>query len=229
MVEVNAVKSCPRFSGLPPQVNEWLAQRLQRRVYQKKTMLFLEGDSCDRLLIIERGVVKVFKTLESGRELILSLFRTGESVGEVALIDGDLFPASASAQEDTFMLELSRADYLEMGRLFPEALFSTIRDLTQRIRAMTQRVCELGSGGVEARLAQLFLSLSRSVQPTQKGVMIPFSMSRQELADMIGVRIETVIRAMSQLQKEEVVITQKSGFLLPNLDLLEARLHSKKS
>jgi CRP/FNR family transcriptional regulator len=228
MVDPKVIRSNPRFAGLSKNASEWLAHRFSRRMYEKKSPLFFEGEVCDRLLIIERGAIKVFKSLESGRELILNIFRSGESVGEVALIDRDVFPASAVAHEDSSILELKADHYFELGTKFPEALFSTIRDLTQRIRAMTQRVQELGSGSVDARLAQLFLSLSRAgtAQPTGF-VQVPFYISRQELADMVGVRIETVIRVMSKWQREGVVLTKDNGFEIPSLKDLNAILEQQ--
>lgn len=221
MVEIHILKRCPRFSGASPNAIAWLSQRVSRKYYEKRAPLFAEGDPALKLFLIERGAVKVFKTLESGRELILNIFRSGESVGEVALIDKECFPASASAQDDSFILELSQGDYVEMGKLYPEVLYSTIRDLNQRVKAMTQRIHELASGSVEARLAQVFLSLSRLGKPVDGAVRLPCPMSRQELADMIGVRIETVIRVMSRWHKDEIIVTEKNGFLIPNLDTLQ--------
>ncbi len=221
MVDPKTIQRCPRFAGVSPNAIAWLAERLTRKYYEKRSNVFTEGETCNRLYLIERGAVKVFKNLESGRELILNIFRSGESVGEVALIDNDVFPASAMASEDSFILEMKKSDYFDLGNRFPEILLATIRDLTQRVRAMTQRLHEIGSGSVDARLAQLFLSLQRSGRITPVGVEIPFVITRQELADMIGVRIETVIRTMSRWQKEQIVLTEKSGFLVPRPNNLE--------
>lgn len=221
MIDISTLQRIPRFAGLSSEATQWLASRFTRRHYPKKSPIFFEGEECKNLYVIEQGAVKVFKTLESGRELILNIFRLGESVGEVALIDNDVLPASAVAHEDTYLLELPRDDYFNMSKLFPEVFFATIRDLTHRVKVMTQRIHELGSGSVEARLSQLFITLSHTGQQTDEGVLLSFPISRQELADMIGVRIETVIRTMSRWHKEGIVITQSNGFLIPRPSQLE--------
>lgn len=226
MVELQVIKRTPRFAGLSEAASHWLSQRISRKTHPKKSTLFLEGEPVSRLFLIEYGSVKIYKTLDSGRELILNVFHSGEAVGEVALIDGDLLPASATIMEDSSILELSRKDYIDLGKLFPEALYATIRDLTQRVKAMTQRIHELGSGSVDARLAQLFLSLSKSGDSNTEGILLRYSFSRQELADMIGVRIETVIRTMSRWHKEEVVLTLDEGFLISKPAHLEDILKS---
>lgn len=228
-LDIQAVKMCPRFAGISEEASQWLASRMNRRVFKKKMPIFFEEESCRHLFIIERGSVKVFKTLDSGRELILNIFGLGEAIGEVALIDEDCFPASAVANEETFLLELSKESYFEMGRLFPEVLYSTIRDLTQRVRVMTRRIHELGSGNVDAKLAQVFLSLSLSATRREGGCFIAFSISRQELADLIGARIETVIRTMSRWQKLGLVQTEQDGFNIPKLSDLQQIIRDQSS
>lgn len=216
MIELSALQRIPRFTGISRPAMEWLSERFQRRRFNRKQIVFQEGEVCDVLHLIEVGTIKVVKTLENGRELILNIFRAGESVGEVALIDGTDYPASAWAQDDSVLLELPKADYFEMSRKFPEVLFATIRDLNLRVRSMTQRVQELGSGDVESRLARVFLAFSKTARTVETGVWIPIHLSRQELADMVGVRIETVIRIMSRWHKEGILETHEDGFLLPD-------------
>jgi len=224
MIEVSALQRIPRFTGVSREALDWLSIRFQRKRYDRKQMIFQEGESCKSLQLIEVGTVRVVKTLESGRELILNIFRQGESVGEVALIDGADYPASAWTQDDTIILELSKEDYFEMSKKFHEIPFATIRDLNLRVRSMAQRVHELGSGNVESRLARFFLAFSKTGKPRGDGLWIPIYLSRQELADMVGVRIETVIRIMSQWHKEKILETHEDGFLLPNRDLLNSIL-----
>lgn len=224
-MDVSRVRKIPRFAGLSPSAESWLCERLKVRRYDRKESVFREGEVCNRLILIEQGAITVFKTLESGRELALNIFRGGDAVGEIALIDRDVFPASAIALEDSLTVELAQADYFEVTRLYPEVAFATIRDLTQRVRSMTHRIQELGSGSVESRLAQFFLTLARnsssSRSATNQEVEIRLTMSRQDLANMIGVRVETVIRCMSRWQKNDVILTHDNGFTVPSLRKLE--------
>ena len=95
--------------------------------------------------------------------------------------------------------------------------------LTHRLVELTNRLAELSGGRVEARLARFFLKLADDMgQKRQGATFIPLALSRQELADMMGTTIETSIRIMSRWGKEEVVRTEKDGFVVVDRPSLEA-------
>jgi CRP/FNR family transcriptional regulator, nitrogen oxide reductase regulator len=95
--------------------------------------------------------------------------------------------------------------------------------LTHRLVELTNRLAELSGGRVEARLARFFLKLADDLgQRSPAGIVIPLALSRQELADMMGTTIETSIRIMSRWGKQEIVRTEKDGFILVDRAALEA-------
>ena len=74
----------------------------------------------------------------------------------------------------------------------------------------------------DARFARLFLKLADQIgRKDRGGLFVPMPLSRQELADLTGTTIETAIRIMSRWQKEEVLHTEKDGFVLLNREALE--------
>jgi CRP/FNR family transcriptional regulator len=94
--------------------------------------------------------------------------------------------------------------------------------LTQRLVELTNRLAELSGSRVEARFARLFLKLGDNVgRPVNGGIGIPMALSRQELADLTGTTIETAIRIMSRWGKDEIVRTDKDGFVLLDRAALE--------
>ena len=80
---------------------------------------------------------------------------------------------------------------------------------------LTNRLAELTGGRIEPRFARLFLKLATEMGRAERGgTFIPLALSRQELADMTGTTIETCIRIMSRWNKEDVVRTEKDGFVV---------------
>lgn len=224
MLDAQAIRRVPRFTGISAEAAAWLCERANQRQVHKGQAIFYEGDPSSYFYMVLEGEVKVFKVLESGRELILDLFRPGEAFGEVAVLDGSDLPANAVAQEDSMLLTLSRKDYVHLLERHPEVARSIIRDLTLRMHALRRRVEVLGEMGVESRIAQLLQFYGRQHgREESQGLVIPLRLSRNEVASLVGARIETVIRIMSRWQKEALVISVPEGFLVKDPQAL-ARL-----
>lgn len=221
MIESAILQKLPRFHGIGQEATRWLCARASMHHIAVGETIFFEGDPCQDFWMVVEGEVKIAKVLESGRELILGMFRVGESFGEVALVDGEDYPATATAHGDCQIMKLSRSDYLELLGRFPEVSPAIIRDLASRLHALRRRVEILGELGVPARIAQLLYTSAREFgQDENLEVFVPLKLTRMELANMVGARIETVIRIMSQWQKEKVLSTESTGFRIHQPEVL---------
>jgi CRP-like cAMP-binding protein len=222
VIDVETVRKLPRFSGLAPEAHKWLTERLSRKFYEKGKILFLEGEESSYLYLVERGAVKVFRSLESGRELILGLFRYGDAIGEVALIDGNGYPASAGAHEDSTLLLMRREDYLYYLKAFDGAALALLRDLMMRMRTMQRRMEDLGGGGVEYRLGRVLQTFCAAASKGEGALYVPVPLTRQDFADMVGARVETVIRIMSRWQKDGLIGHDERGLWVRDRATLDA-------
>jgi CRP-like cAMP-binding protein len=91
-----------------------------------------------------------------------------------------------------------------------------------RLVELTNRLAELTGGRIEPRFARLFLKLATEMGRAERGgTFVPLALSRQELADLTGTTIETCIRIMSRWNKDEVVRTEKDGFVVLDASALE--------
>lgn len=200
-----------------------LAAVASMRTYDKGVLLFNEGDASDQLYTVVSGRVKVFKTTARGTDVILEIFGPGDPVGAVAVYESRPYPASALALEPTSCLLISREAFFSLLETYPTMVRGLLTGLTHRLVELTNRLSELSGGRVDARLARFFLKLATDMgQSRPDGTFIPFVLSRQELADMIGTTIETAIRIMSRWGKDNLVRTEKDGFVVVDRKALEA-------
>ena len=168
------------------------------------------------------GRVKIVKMTPAGKDVILEIFGTGDPFGAVAAYEGRPFPASAIALEDTVCLLTPRSAFFALLEQHPSLVRGLLLGLTQRLVELTNRLTEMTGGRVEARIARLFLKLADNMgRPAADGTAIPMALSRQELADLTGTTIETCIRVMSRWGKDEIVRTEKDGFVLLDKAALE--------
>ncbi|HVC21003.1 MAG TPA: Crp/Fnr family transcriptional regulator [Vicinamibacterales bacterium] len=199
-----------------------LAERSRVAVYARGETIFEEGAPSDCFFTIARGRVKIFKVTPGGKDVILEMFGPGDPLGAVAAYEGRPYPASAAAIEDTTCVMIPRAALFALLEEHPSLTRGLLLGLTQRLVELTNRMAELSGTRVEPRVARLMLKMADdSGRPERGGTFIPGALSRQEVADLTGTTIETCIRIMSRWGKQEIVRTEKDGFLILNRQALE--------
>lgn len=217
-----ALAQIPLFRRVTPEDRERLATVSLIKTYDRGDPVFAEGDPSDDFLIVVTGRVKVFKRTVSGNDVILELFGPGEPLGAVAVYEAKPYPASAEAIEATSCLLIPRQAFFALLEAHPSLVRGLLGSLSLRLVELTTRLTELTGGRVEARFARLFLKLADQLgRPKDGGTFIPLSLARQELADLTGTTIETCIRIMSRWGKEDLLRTEKDGFLVLDRQELE--------
>lgn len=216
-VMINAdelLRTTPIFSRLTPADRKTIAQVSRVQHFAKGATLF-EQDSPSEFYAITSGRVKIFKMMPSGKDVILEVFGPGDPLGAVAAYMDRPFPAGAVALEDTTCVIIPRAAFFRLLETQPSLVRGLLLGLTTRLVELTNRLAELTGGRIEPRFARLFVKLASEMGRTDRGgAFIPLPLSRQELADMTGTTIETCIRIMSRWNKDDVVRTEKDGFVV---------------
>jgi CRP/FNR family transcriptional regulator, cyclic AMP receptor protein len=109
-----------------------------------------EGDKSNCLCIIIKGVVNIFKAIPNDEELKIAEITSGESIGEMGIIDGEPFSASAIASEDSIVLLITREDFEDIVNqhrdLGNKLLWKLARIITARLRHTTKRLASMLTG-----------------------------------------------------------------------------------
>jgi CRP-like cAMP-binding protein len=222
--EIEAVlRVTPVFQRLAPADRRKVAEVATVRRYEKGQMIFEQGSPSDAFYTISSGRVKIFRMLPTGKDLILEVFSTGDPLGALAVYDGRPFPASAAALEETTCVVIPRPVFFRLLEEHPSLVRGLMFGLTQRLVELTNRLTELSGTRIEPRFARLFLKLAGEMGRRERGgTFVPLALSRQELADMTGTTIETAIRIMSRWGKQEIVRTERDGFVILDREVLES-------
>jgi CRP/FNR family transcriptional regulator len=212
----------PLFRRVGPHDRARVAAAGRLQTYERGERIFDEGDDPHDFVTIVEGRVKIYKRLPNGKDVILQIFGIGDPLGAVAVYEGRPYPAAAEALEPTTCLLLPRQAFFSLLEQSPSLVRGVLSGLTLRLIELTDRIAELTGGGVEARFARLFLKLAdRFGEPRNGGTFVAMPLSRQELADMTGTTIETCIRLMSRWGRDNVLATERDGFLVMNRRMLE--------
>ncbi len=203
------------FKGLSPDAQRGLAEALKPMSFTKDALIVSQDEAGDALYIIESGRVKVVLYGESGREMILSIFRHGDFFGEMSLLDGQPRSANVIAVEDARVLVLSREDFVHHLERSPSTALNILSEMSLRLRKADDIIGNLELLDVYGRVARVLIELARKEgQPSDEGVLIKERPTQQDLASMIGTSRETVSRVLSEFQRRGFLSMQGKTILL---------------
>jgi CRP-like cAMP-binding protein len=164
-------------------------------------IIFQEGGICGFYYELIEGRVRWTNVDETGKEYLQNMVDPGECFGELPLFDGGVYAASAIAERDSLILRLNKQTFRELLKQDPELHFTFSRLLVSRVRFKFYMLKEIVQHEPEKRIQALLHYLKE----TQHNICPKCNMvklTRQQIADMTGLRVETVIRAMRLMHEK---------------------------
>lgn len=197
--------------------------------YQPGQTIFVEGDPCEGLYVIQSGQVKIFKTSPSGREQILTIEEAGRSIAELPVFDGGDYPASAAAIGESTLLLIRKKDFQSLFLEHPEVGLKVLKVVGSRLRTMVNLINELSFSSVRHRLAALLLRLAQTEgKKTVGGIVFHLPSTNQELAAQIGTVRELVSRNLGRLQTVGIIEVRGKRVTVRDLSKLEAEVEESE-
>lgn len=184
-----------------------LARLSQTHRVAAGNLLFHQGEEGDALYGIAEGLIRIWVSGESGKELTLLLLEPGDVFGEIALLDGLPRSASAEAIEDSLLVMVRREAFLPLLDAEAGLARHVIELLCERLRQSTDRASEFVFLGLPARLARKLqsLAIAHGHDEADGSVRIALKLSQGELAQMLGVTREAVNKQLKLWTKQGLV------------------------
>jgi CRP/FNR family transcriptional regulator, cyclic AMP receptor protein len=202
MDRINLIRSVPIFSDLSEsELNKIVDIGLSRK-YHKNAIVFLEEETGAILFVIASGKVKVVRTDDDGKEVILSILGEGDFFGEMALLDGLPRSATVVAIDDSELFIIHRKEFIQLIEKSPQVGTSLLRELTRRLRKADEQIENLSLKDAVGRVAAVLLQLADDSGKIRKGeVLIDDFPLQQDLANMAGTSRETISRTLHQFMR----------------------------
>jgi len=205
----------PPLSSLPPDAQAVMRPLLRARSLDKDEYAFFEGDPADALYVVGSGRLKVLKHSDTGREILLEVVSSGDTIGEIGVLDGNVYPVSTQAMEPSQVWGIRRDDYLRLLQQHPALALQVARGMGKRLKDAYDMMLSLAVERVERRIARVLLKLAAATgQRVKEGIAIGTPLTRQDLADMTGTTVETAIRVMSRFTKAGIVRSRRGRVIL---------------
>lgn len=171
---------------------------------KKGEILFHEGAEAINYYQVVSGSVKMVTNNSDGQEFIQGVFRAHESFGEPPLFGDFPYPSSAIVIEDAEIIKLTKAHFLELLRENFEIHLMFNRVLCNRLKYKSMILSDISFNDPEHRignLLQYFKGYSQSRDGSRRrNFIVPYT--RQQIADMSGLRVETVIRTVKKMERD---------------------------
>lgn len=192
-----------------------LSENREVRHFKRKDVVFREGENPRWLYFVESGKVKIFKTSDDGRELIVKVAQAGDFLGFLALFKEDAYAENATVLEDCSIKLVPKQDFaaLVFGNRDVNARF--IKMLASHVAEREQQLIELAYNSVRKRVATALVHLC-----DQSGVHI--NLLREDLAAMAGTAKETLIRTLTDFKNEGLVDIRDGAVTVLNVERLRS-------
>jgi len=216
--KIECIRQVPLFAGLPGSDLEKLAKISIVRKYPRNTTIFHEGDYADALYLLQDGRVKIQITDLAGREVIVSVLQSGDSFGEMALIDSQERCAQVVTMTDCELMVIASSEFKRLLSESPDLSLALLHQVAHRLRQANRNIGNLATLDVLGRVARLLMEYSIE----EGGRMIIRDLPTQkDIAGMVGASREMVNRAFKHLTNNGY-LESRDGLLIIQDEIEEA-------
>lgn len=177
--------------------------------FAARDLLFDEGDRAGHVYTLVQGTAKLTRLLADGREQVLGFRFPGDVIGYTV---GDRYPFGAQLLTPAVVCRLDRLRLEALLRRFP-VLERRFRDLcVQELAATQDQLVSVGRRTAEGRVAAFLLSLAEAGRRREvKGGVLDMPMTRADIADFLGLTLETVSRTLTAFRRRGWVREPEHG------------------
>ena len=170
------------------------------RKFKKDTIIYEPGMQPKNVYFIKTGEVRMVTISDGGKEFIQGVFKAGQYFGEPALLIDRPYLAYTIVNKDSEIIQVSSAGFFALIEEEPDFSMALIKTLSNRLFYKSMMLEELANEKADHRLLTLINYLLNDIEV---GDSLKFT--RQDLADMTGLRVETVIRGVKLLNAKGLI------------------------
>lgn len=204
--------------------------KLSRVMYEqeihKGEWVFLEGDRADKLYFLKKGLVKMSKTSDDGKELALYYYQPGDFLGEFAGMDAAICSFGAKAVQNSIIGIIDLEELKPLLSRNGELAFDFVKWATNLHRFTQYKLRDLLFYGKEGALASTLIRMANSYGKRKEDhIYFSVNFTNRELSEIIGTTRETVNRMLRQLREKDVIDYHHGAIVIKNIKALKEICH----
>jgi CRP/FNR family transcriptional regulator, cyclic AMP receptor protein len=211
----DALRSSFLFPLLGPGERERFIAAAHPRSWRAGSTIFVTDDPGTSMMLVRSGTVRIGYPTPEGRSFLLAELGPGAVFGEIALLDGGLRSADATAATDCTLLVFERRDFLPLLERNWQLAEAVLRVVCARLRQADRHIADLAFSDLPGRLAKMLIARARS-----EGAGAFVSDTQGALAAMVGGSREAVNRCLRKWQRDGLVAISGGRIDLPDPERL---------
>jgi CRP-like cAMP-binding protein len=179
-------------------------------------------DPPDRIHIVKKGRVRVYRLSADGKQLTLDIHEKGTILGDMSMLGQDRLPeAYAEAIDEAVICTITPDELRKLIERYPIVAVNIIRHLSRRLESAERELEAMAYQRVDQRLARKLLDLGqRFGVTTVRGTLIQARLTQQELAEMIGTTRETLAHTLGDFRRLGLLESSKHTVLIRDAERL---------
>ena len=183
--------------------------------YLKGNLVVLEDSKCEELGILRKGLLEVQSLYSSGKSLTLNRLKPAEIFGEIILFSkSNIFPSTIKAIEDSEIMFIKKANLMNCLSNCHRFMENFLTLLSDRLFMLNKKIKMLTMENIRQKIGDFL----REEYKKQKTLIIKVALSRQEMAEHMGIQRPSLSRELSRMREEGIIEFDKEFIVLKDLD-----------
>ena len=194
----------------------------QHHVLRQEEHIYRTGDQFDAVYAIRSGSVKTYQVMSNGDEQINGFYFPGDVIGFDGLGKSKAYACSAVTLEYTSVCEIPFSRFRTLASQLPELQLYFLQLMSQEITSEQQLITLLSKKKAEQRVATLLMMLSeRNALRNMSASRFRLTISRADIANYLGLTVETVSRMLSRFAKQRVITIERKEIEILDIEALK--------
>lgn len=190
------------------------------RVFKKGAVLYQEGSRISGFYCINKGIIKVFKTGPDGKEQIIRFAKPGDIIAYRSVISNEPACTTAKVLEEAYTCFFPSEILSTLVKKNPNFALDLVKLICEELGEANSYITDIAQKTVRERLAEVLLKLVADFGIDENN-QLKISLTREELANIVGTATESVIRLLSEFKSDRLVDLSGRKIIILNLKGLE--------
>lgn len=224
-MKTSCITRVPIFNHLTENEMAEISKVAVGKHLKKGELLFHSDELSEHLFIVHKGLVKMYRITENGKEQIIRFVEEGDFIGELSLFSKSMTTSFAEAMEDTEICTIQQKDIHQLLLIYPTISIKILEEFTRRLHETESLIEKLNSQDVEKRVAGYLVELIEGQDGASMTIHLPIR--KADLASYLGTSQETLSRRLSAFQNQGLIeLKGQRKIIIKQLDKLKLKANN---